>query len=145
MMEPQYHNLLFAVDGDTYEFGRKKCIAIGGAYSVDKYYRLSLGYNWFADEQPDERTKQTVASKLEALGYTVDVVLSHTCPYKYIPTEMFLPPIDQSTVDDSTERWLGEIESNLDYKLWLCGHYHADKSIDKVRFMFKGIRRLEEL
>lgn len=145
MAEPQYPNLMFAVDGETYEFADKKCIAIGGAYSVDKNHRLACGYRWFADEQPDENTKQVVSSKLKSLGYTIDVVLSHTCPYRYIPTEMFLPFIDQSTVDDSTERWLGDIESNLSYKLWLCGHYHTDKSIDKVRFMFKDIRRLEEL
>lgn len=145
MAEPQYPNLVFAVDGEAYEFAGKRCIAIGGAYSVDKYYRLACGYRWFDDEQPDAETKQIVEAKIESLGKTVDVVLSHTCPYRYIPTEMFLPSIDQITVDNSTERWLGEIESKLDYGLWLCGHYHTDKSIDKIRFMFADIKRLEEL
>ena len=145
MMEPQYRNIVFAVDGETYEFAGRKCIAIGGAYSVDKYYRLYVGYKWFADEQPDEGTKRGVESALESMDYTVDVVLSHTCPHRYIPTEMFLPMIDQSAVDDSTERWLGEIESKLNYDLWLCGHYHTDKSIDKMRFMYKDIKPLEEL
>lgn len=145
MMEPQYRNLVFAIDGEVYEFAGKKCIAIGGAYSVDKYYRLAMGYKWFADEQPDEDTKKRVESKITQLNNRVDVVLSHTCPHKYIPTEAFLPGIDQSTVDTSTEEWLGKIEESLDYKLWLCGHYHTDKTIDRMRFMYRAIRPLEEL
>ena len=36
-------------------------------------------------------------------NWQVDVVFSHTCPLKYEPVEVFLPGIDQSTVDKSTE------------------------------------------
>ena len=62
----------------------------------------------------------------------IDIVLSHTCPYKYEPRDAFLPIIDQSTVDDSTERWLDGIEEKVDYKAWLCGHWHIEKQIDKL-------------
>ena len=31
--------------------------AIGGAYSVDKFYRLANDWGWWPDEQPDEATK----------------------------------------------------------------------------------------
>lgn len=36
-----------------------------GAYSVDKYYRLERGWSWFADEQPNEVTKQATETRLE--------------------------------------------------------------------------------
>ena len=52
----------------------------------------------------------------------IDIILSHTCPYKYLPREMFLAEIDQSTVDYTTEYFLDEIEDKTDYKLWYCGH-----------------------
>jgi len=58
---------------------------------------------------------------------------------KYEPIEVFLPGIDQSTVDKTTEGWLGRIEDCLDYKEWYCGHYHTDKSIDNMRFMMDDI------
>ena len=45
--------------------------------------------------------------------------------------------IDQRTVDKSTEEWLDSIEQRLSYKRWYCGHYHTEKKIDKLRFMFK--------
>ena len=74
--------------------------------------------------------------KLQCDSQHIDVVLSHTCPFKYIPTEAFLPGIDQSAVDNSMERWLDTIEESLDYEKWYCGHYHIDKSIDNIRLMF---------
>lgn len=74
---------------------------------------------------------------LSERDWQVDIVLSHTCPLRYEPIEAFLPSIDQSTVDKSTEQWLqAEIERRLHYERWYCGHYHIEKEIDKLRFLF---------
>lgn len=35
---------------------------IGGAYSIDKYYRIRNGLSWFDTEQPDEAIKEYVES-----------------------------------------------------------------------------------
>ena len=43
-VQPEYPNLVFAIDGEIYDFFGHSCIVIGGAYSVDKYYRLARGY-----------------------------------------------------------------------------------------------------
>lgn len=72
------------------------------------------------------------------------MVLSHTCPLRYEPTEVFLPFIDQSTVDKSTEIWLGKIESRLHYQRWYCGHYHVTKQVDNLRFLFEDYLTLGE-
>ena len=37
---------------------------------------------------------------------------------------------------------LGTIESRLHYERWFCGHYHTDKEIDKIRFMFQDYTML---
>ena len=58
--QPHYPNLLFAKDGEIYEIDGIKYLVIGGAYSVDKYYRLKRGYGWWADEQPSEEIKAYV-------------------------------------------------------------------------------------
>ena len=139
MFEEEYPNITFATDGEIYDIAGNKAIVIGGAYSVDKYFRLQRGLKWFSDEQSSSETKQRVENNLGTCCWNIDIVFSHTCPAKYIPTECFLPMIDQSTVDNSTEKWLDNIEDKLTYKRWYCGHWHIDKSIDKMRFMMNDL------
>lgn len=143
--QPEYPNLLFAVDGALYNIDGKRCIALGGAYSVDKYYNLERGHVWFEDEQPSDAIKNYVNNQLLSVSNIVDVVFSHTCPFKYEPREAFLSWVDQSTVDDSTEKWLDAIEDRLTYKAWFCGHWHIDKNIDKIHFLFEGWEILEDV
>jgi len=139
-IEQEYPNLIFAKDGEVYNINGKKTIVIGGAYSVDKHYRLSMGYKWFSDEQPSEKTKKYVEGQLERENWEVDVVLSHTCPVSYEPIEWFLSFVDQDTVDKSTEKWLDAIEKRLTYKKWYCGHFHGEKTHNKLEFMFNTIK-----
>ena len=139
--DKRYPNQVFAIDGQTYDFDGKKCFVIGGAYSVDRYFRTE-NVSWWSDEQPDDFVKTYVTNRMDAHGWKQDIILSHTCPYKYIPREMFISGVDQSTVDDSTERWLGSIEEKCEYRKWYCGHYHTDKSIDRIRFLFNDIIEL---
>ena len=136
-VEPQFPNIVFAIDGEVYDFCGHSCLVIGGAYSVDKWYRLEQGFHWWPDEQPSEEIREKVEAVLEQRNRQIDAVLSHTCPLKYEPREVFLKGLDQSTVDKSTEEWLGEIESRLRYKRWYCGHYHTEKRVDRLQFMFE--------
>jgi 3-oxoacid CoA-transferase subunit A len=62
---------------------------------------------------------------------------SLTCPLKYEPTEVFLPFVDQSSVEKATEEWLDSIESHLTYLKWYCGHYHTEKQVKKLEFLFE--------
>ena len=141
--EEAYPNILFAKDGEIFDIEGTKHLVIGGAYSVDKAYRLARGYGWWADEQPSDEIKRYVERQIKEKDF--DVILSHTCPFKYEPIETFLPGIDQSTVDDSTERWLDTIEESTDYKAWYCGHWHINKRIDKMHFLFRGIETNQDL
>lgn len=141
-IEPEFPNLLFAKDGEVFELAQKKCIVIGGAYSVDKLYRIAYGWHWWQDEQPSPAIRERVENRLKLEEWNIDVVLSHTCPLKYEPCEVFIQGIDQSNVDKSTEEWLVGIEDRLIYKKWYCGHYHINKSIDRLQFMFEDFLEL---
>lgn len=140
LYEEDFPNILFPIDGDIFDMGGKKCIVIGGAYSVDKFYRIQMGYNWWADEQPTPVIKKYVEKQIKS--NKIDIIFSHTCPYKYIPTECLLPVIDQSKVDNSTEKWLDIVEDNIDYKAWYIGHWHINKHIDRMHFLFHEVELL---
>lgn len=91
--EYQFPNLLFAKDGEIYDIEGLKHLVIGGAYSVDKDRLIKQGYGWWPDEQPSEAVKCKVGKQIKRQH--VNVILSHTCPYKYRPVEAFLPWVDQ--------------------------------------------------
>lgn len=131
--EPSFPNICYLQDGGLYSYKEKSILAIGGAYSVDKYYRLKHGWNWFEDEQLSEHERLELSNKLN--GYSCDIILSHTCPKQFQPTDLFLPAIDQTTVDSSMEEWLSELSKNINWKYWLFGHYHQNRIIDTNVFM----------
>lgn len=107
-------------------------LVIPGAYSVDKYRRLQMGWSWFPNEQLTTEEMEQGFHLLDGMQYKCDLVLSHTCPVIYEPTDLFLSVVDQSTVEKDMERYLGQIEYRLDYKAWLWGHYHAFRDYPRV-------------
>ena len=141
--EKNYPNLLFFKDSEVYTILNKKVLVIGGAFSVNKDLMIERGYKWFKDEQPSELIKKQTLNNLKENNYQVDYILSHTCPYKYLPYEMFYVGVNQDKVDQSTEKFLDLIEELTDYHKWYCGHFHTDKVVDKMNFMFEGYKTLD--
>ena len=157
--EPEYPNIFFAIDGEVYIFEGKKYMVVGGAHSVDKVRCLEEDKPFWEDEMPDDATKSKVEKRLAAENDSIYGMMTHTCPIKYLPTEMFVSTRQNAQmkkrgnyskskkffkpdIDRSTEEWLGRLEERLDYEVWYCGHYHADKQIDKVYMMHCEIRPL---
>lgn len=144
--EEEYPNILFAKDGEIYNMNGKKYLVAGGAYSIDKYWRLQRYYAgqkdclWFEDEQMDDVTKDKIMKMIED-QVQIDIVLSHTCPLRFEPIEAFLKGIDQSTVDKSTEIFLDKVYEKIgnSIKSWYCGHYHIRKVEKNVIFRFDDI------
>lgn len=138
-MEEEFPNIRYFVDGSIYNLCGYSALVIGGAYSVDKWYRLArAGYTpeeaetanpkkcgWFKDECLTIAEMNEIAESV--VGKSVDFILSHTCPISWEPTDLFLGGIDQSTVDKSMEVWLDELKDNVKWKYYLFGHYHADR------------------
>lgn len=127
-VEKKYPEIKYALDevaiynilGENFSY---KTLVLPGAYSVDKYYRLANNWNWFETEQLSTKEMEKGRDLIKN-NNNFDLVLSHTCPIAYEPTDLFLSVVDQSTVDKTMERYLGEIEYNITYKIWLWGHYH---------------------
>ncbi|MCM1048531.1 MAG: metallophosphoesterase [Clostridiales bacterium] len=140
--EEKFPNILFAKDGEIYDFNGKKGIVIGGAYSVDKNFRIDAGLPWYENEQPSAEIKAYVETKLKDCGWMVDFVFSHTCPSSLEPQDMYLEYIDQSKVDKTTEEWLERIHSRLQYKMWYFGHFHENRQYAHAVMLFEEIREL---
>lgn len=143
LYQPAYPNILFAQDGEVYDFDGKKAVVIGGAYSPDKLSRLANGQRWFPTEQPDGAVKRRVERRLEQAGWKIDYVLSHTVPLHAVPYHAVQTDIDPRTVDSSTEEWLQKIEERLDYERWFAGHWHITEDIGRISILFEDYEELE--
>ena len=160
--EPAFDGIYFAVDGEVYNFDGKKYMVIGGAHSVDKLRCLKGGKPFWYDEMPNISIKSKAEANLKAENFSIYGMLTHTCPFKYLPNEMFISTAQNARIkkginikkvkqkntftpdiDRSTEEWLEKIERRLDYTVWYCGHYHVDKQLDKIIMMHREIRPLD--
>lgn len=131
----EYPNIRYFINGAEYKINDKTFLVLGGAYSVDKEFRLMRGWHWFKDEQISPEEMSEIFENIK--DNTYDYVLSHTCPYSWRPIDKFLPSIDQSKVDSRTEKWLEKINNNIEFDTWFCGHYHIFRTIEQYRS--KGI------
>ena len=154
-----YHFLLCCIDflpkigltkfGAAYIINGYLCLVIGGAYSVDKYYRIARRPNsnwtgWFAEEQLNDTERATAANLCKNKSY--DFVLSHTCPISWEPRDLFLSTTDQSSVDKTMELWMEDIKLSFSWNIWLFGHYHADRlERPHIEQLYKVIENIDDI
>lgn len=156
-MEPKYPRIRYFLDYGIYMIGSYRVAIIGGAYSVDKWYRLARaglceGNNdpkisgWFSDEQltPEEMKD---AEMLFETSPEFDFVMSHTAPFTMRPFDKFLSFIEQSEVDTTMEKWLEELRHKIKIKYaWLMGHYHIDRIEDlHFEYFYYDIENIENI
>lgn len=136
LLLPRFPQIRYLQDGFTYTIAGQRVLVLGGAYSVDKFYRLMKGWAWFKDEQLSQEEKESIEQKIIKSGGNFDFIFSHTCPLDWEPTDLFLQGIDQSAVDKSMERWLNHLKNDriITYKWWLFGHYHDDRICEDEKF-----------
>lgn len=149
-IEPEFPKIRYFIDGYEYLIGGYHTLVIGGAYSIDKEYRLSKAKpgsswtGWFADEQLSREEISDITFRIT--DRTFDIILSHTCPTSWEPKDKFLSFIDQSTVDRTMELWLEDLKETIHWKKWYFGHYHTDRKMyDNDReytVMFTDVKEL---
>lgn len=152
-VDPNFPNILYTMEYGWYRFGSKKVFIIGGAYSVDKFKRLEMQqlgfaqYHWFADEQlnSEEQANAIALYRDTAKDVGEHYIMSHTCPQKYKPYDTFMSGINQKLVDGSMEEWLDKFEKLELYSEWYCGHWHIERSIDKMRFTYNTLRIFDDV
>lgn len=152
--EEQFPNIRYLLDGVLYDFIFKyKVLVIGGAYSVDKEYRLirakAAGYTnwtgWFKDEQLSKEEMNEISRITK--GRTYDFILSHTCPRSWEPWDLFLSQVDQKKIDKSMENWLDDLRLNIKWNYaWLFGHFHDDRIVrPHVEMFYKKSELLSDI
>lgn len=124
-VDPDFPNIRFFIDGMTYNLNGIQTLVLGGAASVDKDFRIANNWMWDPTECLSEDEKYWVKSTYA--GTKVDMILSHTCPESWQPTDLFMAGVDQKKVDKNMEEFLEEIADAVDWSAWCWGHFHATR------------------
>lgn len=142
-VEEQFPHIKYFLDGERYIINGHPTLIIGGAYSIDKEYRLMANPStWFKDEQLTKEEMDNIAKTMS--GKHFDFVLTHTCPLSWQQKEFFIDGVDQSKVDTSMEEWMDSFKDTITYNVWCCGHYHLDENPSRgVEIFYCSIEDLE--
>lgn len=157
--EEDFPHIHYLLDGEDYQFNDYSALVIGGAYSVDKYWRLFNGGCMFREDLTDEDyikagwfpQEQLASEEMKniswwAKGRQFDFVFSHTCPLSWCPEDLFLKQVRQEDVDKSMEIWLDDLKDNIYWDIWCFGHYHADRlERPRVEQFFTDIESLDNI
>lgn len=131
--EKEYPHIRYLIDGSFYCFNGHTALVCGGAYSIDKKYRLSQSEPWFEEEQLSHQEQQVILNNIQ--NKTVEFVLSHTCPYEWMPTDLFLSCY-QGEEDTSMEKWLSLVRDNIKWEKWCFGHFHDNRTVLPNVYLF---------
>jgi predicted phosphodiesterase len=133
----------FIPDGEIWEFENEVSMGIiGGAYSIDKEYRLAKGLKWFEDEELTYAHLQTCIDFFKK--HRPDLMVTHDCPTSVSKAFWGI---------DCTSRTAQALQALFEYhqpKLWVFGHHHKPerKTINGTRFVCLGeleVASIEEL
>ena len=141
--ESDYPNIWYVADGSMININNKHCLFIGGAYSVDKEYRQMMGWRWFKDEELTREEQMDILDKVD--HHWFDYVFTHTCPYDWMPRDLFMKSIDQSKVSNDMEHFLTTVSEIIDFDTWYFGHYHADRHNIEINRTHSGQGRVHML
>ena len=132
-------NIYHLMRGQCFKIEGKTFFTFGGAYSIDKQYRQE-GKTWWPQELPSLEEYAIATKTLEACGYTVDYILTHTIPTFAIRQIGVAPDPHDAELTGFLEWLYGKMQ----YTHWFAGHFHVNKVVqNKIHVLHDQILTLK--
>ncbi len=132
-------NIIHLMRGQLFTINEKTFFTMGGAYSIDRGWRIR-GKSWFEEELPSNEEYKTASATLEKCGYKVDYILTHEAPESAI-MRMGITPNPRGAELAGYLEWL---KRTADFKMWFFGHYHTECTIeDKLVCLYENVVTLD--
>ncbi|MBR4141723.1 MAG: metallophosphoesterase [Campylobacter sp.] len=136
--ESVYH----LIRGQIYDFDGVKIFTLGGAMSMDKDDR-EQGVSWWKGENISKDDIEEANTNLAKFGYSVDIVITHTCPKSI--SQKLLKAWNLDKIEDKNMDILQNLADKMSFKKWYFGHWHETyKEIgDKFITIYNVIKEIE--
>lgn len=116
--------IYFLQRGKVYTIDNKKILALGGALSIDKDYRVE-NISWWKEEYWSFAEEKALFSLVEK-NNTFDYVFAHTAPQSILDN-MFDKDIIKYKINDSVAKMHDKLLPLISFKEWYFGHWHLDR------------------
>lgn len=134
------HNLFHLMRGQVYLINNISILALGGAESTDKEYRIPF-VSWWPNESINIGDIIEAKTNLGNLRH-VDYIVTHTCAEQHIVDVMLELRKDRKI--QTSEILLNNLCDMCTFKQWYFGHWHMDLQIsNNVRAVYNDIIRLD--
>lgn len=142
-VEDEYPNLVFAKDGEIYNFDGKKTIVCGGAYSVDKWYRICRALLQLSgpmiDENMLEKSLNFVNGNLKDNDHKIRDFLDDM--YNIIPEHAKFWWPDEQPSDETKKRVEKQLENN-DWNIDVVLTHTGPTKYEPVDMFLSGVNQL---
>jgi len=111
--------------GIVYTIANRTFFTLGGAFSIDKMYRVE-GIDWWPTEEPNYHESKRAYSNLDKVNWKVNYVLTHDAP-SWVRDVLHSHHIENSY----TVRLLDDIfgKQKFEFKHHYFGHHHMDRTV----------------
>ena len=130
-----YDNIYHILRGEILELNGLSFLCVGGARSIDKYYRKEHISYW-KDEDITIDDYNNAINNLAKYNNKVDYVLTHCAPTSIL--QKMFPNFEP----DTNTALLEKIKEQIFYSNWFFGHYHIDKIIGNSRCFYNDIKEI---
>lgn len=115
-------HIIYMPRGSVLKTSIGKMLFMGGADSVDKYWREEH-ISWWKEERITE-------DDIKGISGHYNYVFSHCCPYDIFVNNKAhlctLNNINEKVAIHDSEKVLEQLKNNITYGYWFFGHYHVD-------------------
>lgn len=131
-------SIIHLMRGQVFSINGRKFFTFGGGNSIDKAGRYE-GVSWWADEMPSNYEYESGLENLDANDWTVDYVLTHTCP-SFVAEQLvaYMHP-----GEEELQKYFDNVAEALEFERWFFGHWHTDETIDNFTCVYNDVFEIE--
>ncbi|MBP3885629.1 MAG: metallophosphoesterase [Olsenella sp.] len=115
--------------GEVFDLCGDRVLALGGARSVDRFWRNPYK-DWWPDEMPSKECLADARARLDEANWEVDYVVTHTCATRLLPATLRPDRGWENPDADRLTDFFDELEERLSFRHWYFGHFHRDRDVD---------------
>lgn len=113
-------HVMYAENGEIFTLNKQTFFFMGGASSVDRYYRTE-GKSWWPDEIPSRAEMENAVNNLSAHNFKVNHIITHTAP-NFILDKFYYEH------DSLTNFLTSYVQRFVSFDNWWFAHFHDNRN-----------------